>query len=399
MDYCDPNSFIGNFDPNYLPSSGGTNLINTKNIDCVSLESNTIITDNLTIGGEPFDVNVLTDLETKTQNQSATAGSTVFTGTLTGDTISTSSLLTNGLAAKNASQITVTAPITSTGSITAGTQLLVNSTSATSDPLAQFFKSTMTTGTNVAVQLGRNSTTAGLFEYDYTGVSTTNYVTIKPVGAQYGPQVTTQGTYVPNKLYVANNEVIPRYLPQTSAIALTTLSNAEVYWGAFSGVKRVVISFIAALPKAKGAAASTTTYIQLGYSATGSTKTWLASTPAAGVYLGSSTGNNGSGIVGWDLNSGTQVYPGIACWNVQAGPADTTGISGQVELTYAGTQVSTTQQVWGVSGTIVNTAGPGVYYTSLAGIIKCPAAMPVLNCIRIGSFVGFDSGHVNYLFY
>lgn len=93
MDVCNPVNNIGT----YVSSSGGggstpstwtitsteTSTVNQqiKNIDAVSVEANLVSCDVLTVAGQTI-TGGLADLNTKTQNQTATEGTTTFVGTV-----------------------------------------------------------------------------------------------------------------------------------------------------------------------------------------------------------------------------------------------------------------------------------------------------------------------------
>ena len=75
-------------------SSFGGSTLNIKSLDCVDVAANTVACDSLVINGETItiDPTTVSDVQNKTQNQTATAGYTSFSGSTTVDTLAGNSL-------------------------------------------------------------------------------------------------------------------------------------------------------------------------------------------------------------------------------------------------------------------------------------------------------------------
>lgn len=107
---------------NAITPWSGANL-NIKNLDVVDLEATSVSCTNLTVDGESLTPTDVTTLQTKTQNQSAVAGTTTFTGDLdVGDVITATGGFTGTLLTTSQPNITSVGTLTglsSSGNISA----------------------------------------------------------------------------------------------------------------------------------------------------------------------------------------------------------------------------------------------------------------------------------------
>jgi hypothetical protein len=219
MDVCNAANRIGTYVP--AASSGGTtptswtitstetSTVNQqiKNIDAVSVEANLVSCNALTIAGQPITGGLAT-LTEKTQNQTATAGTTTFTGTVnaesfnaTGGTFTASTINTQNIvptaepiliggtnktvyihSVNQRVGINTTAPTAGTaldvnGSIRTNSQLLVVPTITTTSNIVQSLTGTtnvLTTGSERRIVLGVAETTNNAGYIGFNKVSDTS---------------------------------------------------------------------------------------------------------------------------------------------------------------------------------------------------------------------------------
>lgn len=395
MDYCLPSQQI----PSYAPSSSGggtSNLLTTKNIDCVTLESDIVKCSVLTINGNSISQGDVTLLEEKTQNQTGTPGLTSFNGTVDADYINTNSLATNQIDSNGLSTITVSA-LTCNTTITSKDSINVSNDSVTSleTGLLQSFNSALTTGAQTSLRLGKDVSNCALLTY-YGD----NSMSLNLQGSS-GPTITPTSFSVPNSMYIGSNEVIPRSLGTFQAIqAGSAFREYKFSFVGKTNVKRVIINIVGW----RKAVATFTPYIQFS----SDNVTYYSNNAATSPYGGTTSGNFGSISLPWiSATSGNQLA-GIPIFNQINVPASSAGVFNfvtNIELTYTGTYTGLQEQ-WNVSGMFSTTSnggtgGTGPYYGVMAGYLRCSeSAYPILRAVKMIAADDFIAeGSINVLYY
>lgn len=392
MDYCLPSQQI----PSYAPSSGGssTDTLTTKNIDCVSLEADTIKCAVLEINGAAVDQTDVNLLMEKTQNQTGVPNVTTFLGDVEADTVTCTSLSTNTIVPQTTAAITCTA-LTCNGDITCKSLLQVDNTSVTTTETALLsaYDSTLAAGSQTYIRFGKDTSNCGLLTYygdNSVGLNLSGYA---------GPLITTTGFNIPNSLYVGTNEVVPRTIGTFTYITAGT--TGREYKFSFVGktnIRRVVISVMGW----RKAAASTIPYLQF------SSDNSVYYSNNASAYNGATTGNHGGTSLPWrGTTSGSQIA-GIPLFNTVTIPASSAGTFNfvtVVELTYMGLYTGSQEQ-WNVSGsfsstTTGGTGGTGPYYGSITGYLQCTEALyPTIRAIKMIAQDDFIAeGNINITYY
>lgn len=378
MNYCLPSNQIGN----YVPSGGGSGNYSTRNIDCVTLDADTVTCKYLTIDGVDVNTN-LQNIVTATQHQSASPSLTTFTGNMDVDQVYTTTLLTNNIQAPTGT-LTINSPVVSTSSITSSTSINVNNTTATTGtvPVGSFMASSQTSGTTV-IYLGKDITTANnalALTYNYS-TSPSNYAQLSLTFSTAGPKIYSTYVDIPSSLTVKGNPINPR-VPGT----LTTTTGAGPFsftWlNVYSNIRKVIMNLTDV--SVVDGVTNNCPVISVG-----SGNQYLTST--ANTYIGATWGNNAASTIQWDKPGG------IPIWNVWTLDYTKIKISGSIEFTYGGT--SGTQQIWSVKGMLVSTYS-GNYYCNLSGTVYMSSLYPVLTSIQLRKYQSnFASGNVNILYY
>jgi hypothetical protein len=378
MDYCLASNQIGN----YVSSGGTPSNYQTRNIDCVTLDADTVTCNKLTVDGVEVDTE-LQDIVAATQHQTASASMTTFTDSVDADQIYCSALLTNNIQGPSG-LITLNSPVTCTSTLTSSTSITVNNTTATTGatPLGNFLASAQTSGTS-AIYIGKDTTTANnalVLSYNY---SSPNYAQISLTGSTAGPKIYSTSVDIPSSLTVKSQIVNPRVIG-----TLTTTTGAGpfsfAWYTNYTNIYKVVVNFTDVIMASN--ATNNTPLLSVGYNGN-----YLVN--SAGMYDGACWGNNAASTIPW-LTPG-----GIYLWNVVTHDNTRVKITGSIELTYAGNHTGS-QQMWTVKGMLVSSVGAYTYYVNTAGSIFMPATHPTLNCVQMRRYaVDFTSGYMNVLYY
>jgi len=328
MDYCLAGNQIGN----YASSGAGSccDPLVVKNIDCVSLESDTITANSLTINGDELDVQTIYDLEDKTMNQTSSTlpPATTFTGLLetnelkvVGGALSTLTLNTNTIQPfTSGSTISINAPISVSGSITAGDTLSVNNTTTTSGMvLASFLQSNLGNTTPQSTQsasiiLGKSTSTAesAYIRYTRDTTSANNNLALGVTGSN-PLQIYSSYINIPSELRIANNILRPRInTPVGNFTASSQITLVSSLPTTTAGLKRVIVTM-------KGVRRTTTASPFINFNDTAAT---------TATYTGLTRGNNASNAVLW--STGTNA---IKLWNNDTTPAATAGYTRSFDFT------------------------------------------------------------------
>lgn len=107
---------------NTISPWSGANL-NIKNLDVVNLEATDVSCTYLTVDGDSITPTQISDLETKTQNQSATSGTTNFSGDLTVDTNTLYVDGTNNMVGVNTATPTKSLDVVGTAKVSGNTEV------------------------------------------------------------------------------------------------------------------------------------------------------------------------------------------------------------------------------------------------------------------------------------
>lgn len=380
---CDPAQRIGT----YAPSSGGgsgSGLLDTKNIDLVSLTTGSTTTDNFTIEGEPFG-NELINFTSQTQNQTSGGGTTTFTGSMILDGITTPTSITTTTLTTSfitpATTLAVTSG-TSIGGTLGGTALNLSNASTTtlaSPILGTFTTTPVSYPATASWLLGRNTSSTAHIVFKNNGLgSATNALTF---GTFNNPLLTinTTSVRIENQFQV-NTITVP---PKTTLTPLTISSGTLLYPFNFSttvGFKRIVIHGIDIIKPG----ASDTPWVQVGsnnvYYGTANTTT----------YRGVTGGNNGSSYYLWT--------GGIPIWNsVDGGPMNV-ATDFYMEFQYLNNDSG--YEVWAVTGASGQSqASAAIYGNWFCGNVYMNAtSYGFLNCLRLNFPGGAPtSGYVNVL--
>jgi hypothetical protein len=398
MDYCLAVNQIGN----YAPASGGgggscCDPLVVKNIDCVSLESDTVTCNNLTIDGNPITASSISDLQAKTQNQTATAlpPTTSFGGKLqvedlnvVGGSLTTLTLNTDTIQPfTSGSTIAINAPISVTGSITSGDRLSVNNTtSTTGTTLASFFQTKLgdttpqtTQATSIVLGKSTNAGESAYIRYTRDTNSTNNNLGFGVTG--YNPvQIFSSYMNIPTELRIVNNILRPRITTSIGTLSGSQVTLVSSLPTPAAGLRRVIIML-------KGLQRSTTAPPYILFNDT------LATTA---TYAGVTWGNNTTTTQAW--SSGTS---GIKLWNATTTPAAQSGYTIAFDMTinldYMGTIGGL--ETWTVSGQgndhQTNISTPtlttSIYWVNFSGTVNLKTAGVSLSSLLIRA-VSADTG-------
>lgn len=360
---CDPTQQIGTYaDP--------TNLINTKNIDLVSLTATTVNTTNFTVDG----VNVVSEATTaiaSTQNESATAGNTSFSGVVYADGLTSPTSFNFASALLVNSSISLDGVTTVNGSI----QFSNTSTSTLGTFLYQTTAATPSSYTaNVFWYIGKSATANNMLICNFRNAglgSASNYLSMYPFGNNGLDILPTQCRI--NTICQINAVTMP---PKTLS-TIQTVTSATTYTFSLttiSGMKRIVIMGIDVVKPAN------TPYIQVGQGTNFYTNN-------VGCYVGNTKGNNGSAQI--NFGSG-----GMYLWNSSAA-SPTTAIDWVIELQYLHNDPG--YQVWSVQGSTCNQSGT-LYQNWVSGTVNMNAGpYPNLTAVRVIFPAAPSSGYINVL--
>lgn len=385
-DYCDPSNFIGTYDP--ANSSGGSGDIVTKNIDCVTLEADTVTCNALTINGESIEVD-LTNVIARTVNQTATANpqTTVFTGTLAADEVSAPQVNTDTIVAGSGT-LTVGSPMVCSSTLTSNSSINVSNSSGTSTLQALTLYEPNQTSGGVQLLFGKNtsSNNCGVLVFNYAATGSTSNNISLALANQLGLQVHPSYVNVASTLNVAGVPCIPRQIGTMATLAAGTTSYSFSFT-TIGPIRRLVFSMVD-MVVTEGANNPPLLQVMSG------TASYFNN---PGAYVGVNAGNNAST---------TRVYgdTGIPLWNnvTLPTPSGSYKISGSIEFTYAGDYTGT-QQCWSVKGiwgtSVISPSGP--YWVYSSGVVYMNnASYPTLNGLKlIVAGQNFVSGYANVLAY
>lgn len=379
MDYCLASNQIGN----YVDAGN----ISTRNIDCVTLDADSVTCTNLTIDGVEIDTN-LTNIMSATQHQTATTTpqTTTFTGEVNADQILAASLLTDNIQAPSGT-LTVNSPLTTTSSFTANNTISVNNTTTTSTTqLAQLYAPNQTSGaTQVLVGKNSSSLNSVVLQHVYTGSgSTSNYGQVA-LANNSGPQIYSTYTNIPNQLQINGVVALPRQIGTIATMTGPGPFSFTAATGADPYIQKFVISIV---DMNINGTTNAVPYLRWGYNGSFQNN-------AAG-YTGYNWGNNGGAAINW--NTGVN---GIPLWNSNNLMPNPTAyfISGTIECTYAGLVGG--YQKWTVRGYLgTPTINPGPYWVYISGYMTTYTGFPRINGMQIiKNTTDFTSGYCNILYY
>lgn len=387
MNYCSADSFIGNFAP---ASGGGTGTLDTKNIDCVSLESDEVICNLLTVDGENVVPLIYQALNaTLHQTTSANPPTTQFAGNvyvdnnvvspnITTDSITSSTPNTDISIGSCVFTGTVefenTVYIRTTATGNANTSLLVLQPNATTNTYQNIRLGQSVTGTNYA-QLR--------FRYNAAN-STNNYAELsvaQNVGLQVYPtyvnipssqEIRVQGiTMWPKRNVYATNAVTVN----TSNIVNLSFSSAYTF-STINNPKHVVLSF----HDLEINNSVNTPIIRLCYNSNSD----YSGSPAN--FLGQTTGTNGTNMLSWGNNASNYNGAGIPLWQ-RNWPGTGWKAYGKVEMVLMSMSTSgntITGQIWAITGNVcaIKTADGSKFMNTLAGtmVMDGPTAPAFRYC-------------------
>lgn len=385
-DYCDPSNFIGTYAPS--SSSGGDGTITTKNIDCVTLEADTVTCSALTINGESIEVD-LTNVIARTVNQSATDNPqvTVFAGTLASDEVSAPQVNTDTIVAGSGT-ITVGSPMVCSSTLTSNSSITVSNSSGTSTLQALTLYEPNQASGGVQLLFGKNtsSNNCGVLGFNYTATGSTSNNLSLTLANQPGLQIYPSYVNVASSLNVAGVPCVPRQIGTMATLAPSPTSYSFNFT-TIGPIRRMVFS-IADMIVTDGTNNPPLLQLMSG------TYTYASN---VGAYVGLNAGNNASA---------TRAYAdtGIPLWNNLTLPPSSGSykISGSIEFTYAG-DYSGTQQCWTVKGiwgtSVISPAGPYWVYSSGVVYLNNPT-YPTLNGLKlVAAGQNFVSGYANVLAY
>lgn len=385
-DYCDVSNFIGSY------TGSSSSSLTTKNIDCVSLESNTVVCDALTIQGSSVSSD-LTNLLDATQNQTATLSPAVtnFSGSLQASSLQANTLSVDSLVGLSSTTITSSSALVVNGVLTCTGLEVSNSTDVYGSTPLKFLVSSLANNSKASIVIGKNITptdNAGTIYYNHLSTgNTANAIGMKLYNSSGYLEVQSSGTYISNKLFIDNTLTLPRRIGTWKTFTPTTTSYEWTDIGSSPGPKKIVISLMNM--KMSNNANGATPFIQVG-----GTTAWYNN--HASAYLGANEGNNQGSRIAWAAS-------GIYLWNNVSIRNDSStgtiyGVSGSIELTYAGTYTGT-QEAWVVKGFVC--APAGIYACTISGVIYLTSSTnPILNSVRIIQNTStFASGDANVMFY
>lgn len=393
MDYCNKANQI----QTYSPADNMTG--NFKNIDCVSLESDAITCDTLTINGEPWDNSEIDLINQKLVNQtvSSNPASTTFSGTLFADDIevtsgeiSSSNVYCDTLRGMGTATpffsppVNVNAPLLINGSVTSSDSLTVTNSSTTADPvIAEFFQPNMFSGSSVKIQLGKSISTdqCGELSFNNTSSSNTNYLSLNLLGRQTSSAVRVYSTYVDviGELRSNNFTIVPRSLSNVTtlsgAVSPTLISNIP------TTATRIVIMITDMSKTTLGPIAITP---------------YTSGSPNSCTVNGSVWGNNAASTFSWNNLSFLHLWNN-ASYPPENPPGAVRSFSYTIIITYMG--LIGGFHTYTVDGQGSESLFP--YYISMGGKIASNTAGSKITTIQLnradtGSFI---SGYASVLYY
>jgi hypothetical protein len=235
---CDPATRI----PTYA------SLSSVSDVDCVSLETNELDTQSLTIGGTAYTATSFDTFLQKTQYQSASGppAQTTFVGNVVVPVITSNGgfLTTNILNCDTIGSTTCTKPITFQGPITTPNIITLNDQSTFGATVASFLQPGLLATNSVRLFLGATNTTnnGATFEYNHLADnSTTNNLIMKVVGGSSQVRISGTTTTISGPLKVQSAPVLPRVISVGETFASTLTSNPFNF---SPDARRVEIHFI-----------------------------------------------------------------------------------------------------------------------------------------------------------
>lgn len=368
MDYCSATNQISN----YSGSEGCLcDPLVVKNLDCVTLEANTINANNLTVDGNLISDDI-TSLESKTQFQNANAATTTttFTGTLSADTIkantgqvSVPAVVTNTLQPLGGTTINFNSNLNVTGTVASGNFTVSDPAISGPSTTANFLMPNLATGASTQVVVGKDdTTTANSVEVGYyrdsVAANSYGYIQLKNL-SNSAIRVLSNYVSIPGELRVYGTTPSTIINPRTNGAIYNATSLHPVGTGVLSwtiptvtnkNIKRIVIMLNQFEKKTN-------------------TNPLLLTTNGASTYTGTTWGNQGNVSKIWTSS-------GVELWNGPFPLTNTYSISGAIELTYFG--YSNSKHTFSVNGQLScpHKTDPTAthYYSIISGIISLPTA-------------------------
>ena len=395
MDYCSASNQISN----YSSSEGCCcDPLVVKNLDCVTLEANTINTNNLTVDGNLISDDI-TSLESKTQfqNANATTSTTTFTGTLSADTIKASTgqvsvpaVVTNTIQPLGGTTVNFNSNLAVTGTVTSGNFTVTDPASSGPSTTANFLMPNLSTGASTQILVGKDDTnTANSVEMGYyrdsVEANSYGYLQLRNV-SNSAVRVFSTYVHIPGELRIANNTASNIINPRTNGALHNATSLAPVgqtlSWTIPStkNIKRLIVMLNQFTKKPN-------------------TNPLLLSTNGVSTYTGTTWGNQGNSSKIWTSD-------GVELWNGPFPLAATYSISGAIEITYF--QYNNSRHTYAINGQLScpHTSNPSAthYYSIISGIIQLPTATE-LSSLRLTlpsgdtTVSGDLSGSMSVLYY
>lgn len=389
MNYCDPDSFIGNFAP-ASGGGGGTGTLDTKNIDCVSLESDEVICDHLTIDGQDV-IPLLASASQAILYQSTTAipQSTNFAGRVfVSESLSTPNVVTDNIASLTpATDITVGSCVF-VGTVEFGNTVYIRTiTTTNTNPTLLVLQPNATTNTTQTIQIGKSVATNNYAQLKFNYLlanSTTNYAELS-VGTNPGLQVYPSYVNIPSlqEIRVQGTTMWPkRNVYATNAVTVNTsnianLSFSSAYtFSTINNPKHVVLSF----HNLEINNSVNTPIIRLCYNSNSD----YSGSPAN--FLGQTTGTNGTNMLSWGNNASNYNGAGIPLWQ-RNWPGTGWKAYGKVEMVLMSMSTSgntITGQIWAITGNVcaIKTSDGSKFMNTLAGtmVMDGPTAPAFRYC-------------------
>lgn len=372
MNYCDPDSFIGNF----APATSGSGTIDTKNVDCVSLESNTVTCSHLTIDGQDIIPNLTQAVNaTRYQTTASVPISTQFAGNVyVNESLYTPNCLVGNIASYTANTDITIGSSVFIGEVTFESNVYIRTVGTTSTAASlMVLQPNALTNTSQSIQIGRSVTTNnyGSLKFNYLAAnSTTNYAELS-VGTNSGLQVYSTYINLPSTMDMRLNgytiwpkrNVFATNASSITSSATTNLSFSTAYTHTTVNCARhVVFSFV----DVEITDAVKTPCLRLCYNADSD---YSASAANFNGVTGGTNGTTNSLL--WGTNASNYSGTGIPLWQ-RNWPGAGYKLSGKIDMVLMSMSASGTTitgQVWSITGTVnaIKSDKTIIYTDTLAG--------------------------------
>lgn len=396
MDYCNKDYQIGTYAPTTSSSGGTTTTGDFKNIDCVSIESDSITCTALTIDGEPWNNDVISTISQKVRNQSATSDpSTSFNGILKCDDINVASgevssydITCDTLRPIGTNtEVSVYEPLSVSGSITSTDSMTVTNSSSLGDQvIAGFYQPLLNSSNDVKMQLGKSALSTdqcGELQFSHTSIpSTNNFASIHLLNRNTTSAVRVYPSYVNvlGELRGSTFTILPR--TYSSVTTFSGTSDPTLITSISTSARRIVITITNCKITSPGLNPISIAPVTSGTTASTCTVT------------GSVWGNNAASTYSLTGNR-------IHMWNATTYPADESGKPRTYTYTLIITHLGT---VGGFETYSIDGQGhdyQSQYYINMGGTIKADEAGKKISRIDVyrNNTQTFASGNASVVYY